>query len=389
MPAPKRPRLPWGALLAIASTTFIVIMTETLPAGLLPYLSSGLGISEGTAGQLISVYALGSLLTAIPVTAATRNLRRRPLLLAGLAGFLVANTVTALAPSLPVALISRLVAGAFAGLIWSMVAGYVRAIVAPQLAGRALAIALAGTPVALAIGTPVGSWLGGITDWRWAFGVMSVLSLITMVWALVIVPDAPGHAPGKRKPLLRVAAIPGVTPIIATVLVWMLAHNVLYTYVAPYLTGFGIPLGADTALFIFGFAALAGLLITGATVDKALRRSTLTALVAFIAAAALLLAGGAVTAMAVVGLVLWGLGFGGAATQMQTALAEAAGADTDAAVSLFTVAFNLAIFAGGVIGALLLGSIGATTLPIAMGAAAATALAVVLVSRRAAFPSGR
>ncbi|WP_406152884.1 MFS transporter [Streptomyces sp. NBC_01023] len=133
----------------MACTGFIVITTETLPAGLLPQLAAGLGISEGGAGQLVSAYAIGTVLTAMPAVTLTRGTRRKPLLLAGLLGFLVANAVTAVSPSFTVALVARFVAGAFSGLLWGMLAGYARRIAAPEHAGRALAIAMTGTPVAL------------------------------------------------------------------------------------------------------------------------------------------------------------------------------------------------------------------------------------------------
>lgn len=74
-------RLPWSALLILTMAGFICILTETLPAGLLPRISEGLGISETLAGQFVSVFALGSLVAAIPIITATRGWRRRPLLM--------------------------------------------------------------------------------------------------------------------------------------------------------------------------------------------------------------------------------------------------------------------------------------------------------------------
>lgn len=70
-------RLPIAALLALAMTGFICIVTETIPAGLLPQISSGLMISQAAAGQMVTAYALGSLLAAIPLTIATRGWRCR------------------------------------------------------------------------------------------------------------------------------------------------------------------------------------------------------------------------------------------------------------------------------------------------------------------------
>lgn len=65
--------LPWSGLLALAMAGFVCILTETIPAGLLLQISEGLGVSEVLAGQLVTLYALGSLSAAIPLTAATRG----------------------------------------------------------------------------------------------------------------------------------------------------------------------------------------------------------------------------------------------------------------------------------------------------------------------------
>jgi predicted MFS family arabinose efflux permease len=86
---------------------------------------------------------------------------------------------------------------------------------------------------------------------------------------------------------------------------------------------------------------------------------------------------------------LWGIAFGGAATQLQTARGEASGANGDVANALLTVSFNLAIFAGGVIGAVLIDSHDGLILPGVIIALALAALVVVLTARRSAFPVGR
>ncbi|WP_421036639.1 MFS transporter [Mitsuaria sp. CC2] len=84
-----------AALLALAMTGFICIVTETLPAGLLPQVGAGMGVSQALAGQLVTAYALGSLIAAIPLTILTRRWSRRRVLLLTLVGFLLFNTVTA------------------------------------------------------------------------------------------------------------------------------------------------------------------------------------------------------------------------------------------------------------------------------------------------------
>ncbi|MEV7477660.1 MFS transporter [Streptomyces halstedii] len=392
-PEPTRERtheaFPVPALVVMACTGFIVIMTETLPAGLLPQLAAGLDVSEGGAGQLVSAYAIGTVLAAIPAITLTRGARRKPLLLAGLLGFLVANAVTAVSPSFTVALVARFVGGAFSGLLWGMLAGYARRVVAPEHAGRALAVAMTGTPLALGVGTPLGAWLGSTVGWRWSFAAMSLLSVVVIVFAEFLVPDAPGQTARTRAPLRRVLAIPGVATVLAVVFVWMLAHNLLYTYIASYLRQMRLGLRPDIALLVFGVAALGGIWITGVFVDRALRRLTLASVALFIVAGAFLAAAQQSTVLALLAIVLWGLAFGGSATQLQTAMGEAAGENADAANAMLTTSFNVAIFAGGAAGAVVVDGVGAPALPAGMVALALVALVTVGFGRRAAFPTGR
>ncbi len=247
-------RLPVAGLLALAMTGFICIVTETLPAGLLPQISAGLGISAALAGQMVTAYALGSLLAAIPLTIATRGWRRRNVLLLTIIGFLVFNTVTALSTHYWLTLAARFFAGMAAGLAWSLLAGYARRMVAPQQQGRALALAMVGTPVALSLGVPLGTLLGSLVGWRAAFWIISALTFILIAWVLAKVPDYPGQSAHERLPLRRVFTTPGVRPVLAVVIAWMLAHNILYTYIAPFVAPAGLAGRVDLVLLVFGGA---------------------------------------------------------------------------------------------------------------------------------------
>jgi predicted MFS family arabinose efflux permease len=96
--------------------------------------------------QLISIYAMGSLVAAIPLTRLTAGWPRRPLLLTPIAGFAIVNTITAVSTVYAVTLAARLFAGVFAGLLWTLLAGYATRMVAEEHKGRALAVAMAGVP---------------------------------------------------------------------------------------------------------------------------------------------------------------------------------------------------------------------------------------------------
>ena len=65
--ASEEPADPHGGLLALACAGFITILTEALPAGLLSPMSADLGVSRALVGQLVTIYALGSLVAALPM----------------------------------------------------------------------------------------------------------------------------------------------------------------------------------------------------------------------------------------------------------------------------------------------------------------------------------
>lgn len=391
MTTEQRPsgQLPLGALLALAMTGFICIVTETLPAGLLPEIGSGLGVSASLAGQMVTVYALGSLLAAIPLTIATQSWRRRTVLLVTVVGFLVFNSLTALSSDYWLTLIARFFAGVSAGLAWSLIAGYARRMVAPHLQGRALAVAMVGTPIALSLGVPMGTWLGGFMGWRMAFGLMSGMTLVLIVWVLIKVPDYPGQSSSQRLPLRQVFLTPGVRSVLAVVFTWMLAHNILYTYVAPFVSRAGLDRDVDLVLLTFGVAALASIWLTGRLVDRHLRTTVLASLALF-AAVSIFLGVFSGSAVAVyVGVFIWGLTFGGAATLLQTALADAAGKGSDVALSMNVVVWNSAIAGGGLLGGVLLGQWGTSAFAGVLLALLVISLAIAFRAKAHGFPQGQ
>ncbi|VXB73965.1 Arabinose efflux permease family protein [Brevundimonas sp. G8] len=382
-------KLPMAALLALAMTGFICIATETLPAGLLPQLAADLNISQSLGGQLVTAYAIGSLVAVIPLTIATQGWRRRNVLLLTIGGFLIFNTATALSSHIVVTLIARFLAGMAAGLAWSLLAGYARRMVPPHLQGRAMAVAMVGTPVALSLGVPLGTWLGTTVGWRLAFALMSVMSVALIAWVIAKVPDYPGQAATARMPLRRVLVTPGVRSVLAVVITWMLAHNILYTYVAPFVVPAGLATRVDLVLLVFGLAALIGIAVTGQLVDRFLRRTVQISLVTFALATLGLIVWQGDALATLVAIAIWGLTFGGAATLLQTALADTAGDGADVALSMNVVAWNGAIAGAGVIGGGLLDRWGAASFPWAMLVLLGAALTIVQFARHSGFTSGR
>lgn len=261
--------------------------------------------------------------------------------------------------------------------------------VATHLQGRAMAIALVGTPIALALGVPAGTWLGDILGWRAAFGVMSALTVVLVFWVLAKAPNLPGQSEGDGPGIVDVFLMPGVRPVLFVILTWMLAHNILYTYIAPFLVPAHMTQRVDAVLLVFGLAAIAGIWITGALIDRWLRALVLASLGVFAIASAALAVDATLPLIVYFAVAAWGLTFGGAATLLQTASADAAGPGADTAQSMIVTVWNGAIAGGGLVGGILLDTTGVGAMAWVLLALLIVGLVIAWRSSKHAFKPGR
>jgi predicted MFS family arabinose efflux permease len=165
----------------------------------------------------------------------------------------------------------------------------------------------------------------------------------------------------------------------------MLAHNTIYTYIAPYLRATSSSLTVDVQLFIFGIASIAGIVVTGALLDRHPRALLHASVILFIAAGVTLLAGHNSTPAMILATILWGITFGGASAQLQAAFTTTGGENSDVANSFLPVAFNIAIFVAGVLGASLLAQFDGLVLPVVMIVFGLVAFLLTIYGRGSAF----
>ncbi|ATN37318.1 MFS transporter (plasmid) [Rhizobium sp. ACO-34A] len=376
---------PLPALIALALSGFITILTEALPAGLLAQIGEDFSISQAAAGQMVTIYAIGSLMAAIPLTRATQGLRRRPLLTSAIAGFAVANLITALSPSYALTMAARFVAGVSAGLLWALLAGYAARMAPEAQKGRAIAVAMAGTPLALSVGIPAATFLGTIVGWRTCFALMSAAAGFLMIWIAARLPDFPGQAEADTVPIVAVGKLPGVRPILFITLTFVLAHNILYTYIVPLLQPADMSTSADMVLLVFGCCSLVSIWFVGILIDRTAWALAIVTCLIFIGAVMMFGIWPAARSVVCMAVALWGLAFGGAATIFQTAMARVAPRQTDIAQSMLVTAWNLAIAGGGIVGGLLLERGGISTFPPAVLTILIACALVVLSNRQQAF----
>lgn len=373
---------PLLALLALATAAFTDVVTDLVPAGLLPAMSASLHVPEARIGLLVSAFAIASAAAAIPVTAALRRLPRRAVLIAALAGFAVCDAATAISASYALTFVIRLAAGVMGGTLWSLLAGCAARIAPPHLRGRAIAVMLGGITVALCLGVPAGTALAAVAGWRACFAVLAGLASLAAGWVRWRVPPLAGEPRRTRSAVRAVVRLPGIRPVLAVTLLLLTGHQAMYTYVAPYLAwaGFG---RTGLVLMVFGVATIGGVWAAGMLADRRGRRALALALaLVLVAMAGIELH---VTPVLVCGVVLWGLAYGAAPTLLQTELTLASGtANADLATALQTTVYSIGIAAGSLLGGIILGGLGAGFLPWASGVLVAAGLLALLAIRPSA-----
>jgi predicted MFS family arabinose efflux permease len=380
------PKLPITGLLALSTAAFATLLTEMMPAAVQPQMTAELHWSPGAVGFLVSVCAMASTIAAIPIVSWTRGIPRRPLFIALLSGFVLTNAITAVSSVYAVTVLTRILTGLLMGTLWPLIAGYAWHLTNRESAGRAVAIALAGSTIAMSFGLPLGNVIGHWIGWRFMFGLLSLVPLLLIGWVMWQLPPVMGEEAENRVSIFAVAAKPGFPTVLLTTLLTVLAHYTLYTYMASLAGHLKLAGAAATGLLIFGVGALVGIWIVGRIVDRHLRAG---------AWGAMMLTGLAMLAIGLfarfvvvdyIAVFVWGVSFGGVPTFFQTATNNTAGPPADVAASLLSTIYGLGIFGGSALGGFLLGRIGVVSLCWIVLAVIGMAVIPVSLGHRRAFP---
>jgi DHA1 family purine ribonucleoside efflux pump-like MFS transporter len=352
----------WPAIASLTLGVFGLVTAEFLPASLLTAMSSGLGVSAGSAGQTVSATALVAAIAAPALPLLTRRLDRRHVMLWLTLLVLVANLLTATAHGLPSLLISRVILGVALGGFWSMSGALAMRLAPERLIARVMSVMLSGVSAATICAVPIGSWMGVHVGWRSAFAAAGLISLATVVAQFFTLPALAPRDEQSLRVLCRLLARPRVRVALLSALLTITGHFATFTYVRPVMENMAhlSPNLVSAVLFGYGIAALLGNFIGGRIAERNERLSILAgAGLMTVLAGCLLFMGSSALVMATA-MVLWGLGFGTFPVGFQTWIVRAAPDNAEGAGGLLVCAFQIAIAGGALGGGFLIDAVGAS-----------------------------
>lgn len=345
----------WSAVFALTLCVSTLIASEFMPVSILTPIASDLHLTEGAAGQAISISGLFAVLTSLSIASITRGWDRRHLLLGLTLTMLVSGLIVAFAPNYLVFMIGRALIGVVIGGFWSMSAATVMRLVPEDQVTRALSLLNGGNALATTIAAPLGSFLGQFVGWRGAFLIVVPLAAVTFAWQWLTLPTMPCEQRAGQAGALSLLRRPGTCIGAAAVALLFAGQFAVFTYVRPFLeteTRLGVSI-LSAVLLLMGAGGLLGTLLFGRFVARSLSATLIVApgVLALIAAALVIFGSNGLLTAAL--LMVWGIIGTGAPVGWWTWVARRFPDDAEAGGGLLVAVVQLAITLGAAGGGLL------------------------------------
>jgi predicted MFS family arabinose efflux permease len=359
-PAPATTRPAWGAVLSMALCVSVLIASEFMPVSLLTPIAHDLALSEGRAGQAISISGIFAVLTSLLNAPLTGRFDRRQVLLGFTALLTVSGVVVACASNYAVFMLGRALLGVAIGGFWSMSTATVMRLVPPAAVPKALATINGGNALAATIAAPLGSYLGQFVGWRGAFALVIPLAVAAFAWQWARLPPMPGQVRSVSGNPFRLLARPAVALGMAATLLLFMGQFAVFTYLRPFLetiTGVGIST-LSLMLLLMGASGLLGTYLVGVLLKTRLFTYLVLIPLSMAVMALLLIAlGASATAVAVL-LLGWGLVGTAAPVAWGVWLSKTLPHDAEAGGGLMVATIQLAITLGAGVGGALFDAVG-------------------------------
>jgi predicted MFS family arabinose efflux permease len=368
----------WAGVFSLSLGIFAIVMSEFLPASLLPRIADDLRVSDGAAGQAVSVTAFAAALSALLISVVLPRADRRRVKIGLTLLAVLSNLTVAAAPNLFVLLPARLLLGVALGGFWAMATSMAAHLVPAHHLGRALTVVNSGVAAATVAAVPLGAWLGDVWGWRQVFLLGAGVALLALIVQAMTLPSVMPSGTGGLRALGSVLRSRVVLAGLLAILLIFGGHFSGFTYIRPAAESLsGIDAGGFAVLLlVFGVANFLGTAAAGPLADRSPRIGVFLFPAVLGAGMLVMNAGGLFVAAAI-----WGFGFGGVPTTVLSWGARTQPERLEQIGGVIVTVCNVAIALGAVVGGLLVDGVSAGT-PLLVGGLTAIVGAVALTTAR-------
>jgi predicted MFS family arabinose efflux permease len=260
-------------VLAAIQVTNILDFVIIMPLG--PQFMRVFGVGPQEFGLIVSSYTFSAGFSGIIGSFYIDRFDRKTALLTLYAGFMMGTGMCALAPSYGFLVGARILAGAFGGVLASLILSIIGDVIPYGRRGAAMGIIMSSFSIASVAGVPLGLYIATQLGWHWTFTMLAVSSGIILAVASRIVPSIRGHIHDSvhRHPMDTLKLILINTnhlKAFAFMMMLMLAGFTIFPYVSPYMV-YNVGLKESELTYIYllgGFFTMFTSRLIGKLADK-------------------------------------------------------------------------------------------------------------------------
>lgn len=178
-------------LLTLMQFTHVVDFVIMMP--LAPQFMRAFGISPQQFGLLVSAYTWASAICGFAGAFLLDRFDRKRALVFLYSGFIVGTGLCAVASSVPMLMVARMIAGGFAGVMTAVSYSIVSDVVPNERRGLAMGMLMTSFPIASIIGIPFGLKLANLWGWHFPFAALACIGVPMLILIQTMIPSMRAH----------------------------------------------------------------------------------------------------------------------------------------------------------------------------------------------------
>lgn len=329
----------WSAVFSVAFCVACLIIVEFLPVSLLTPMAQDLGISEGVAGQSVTVTAFVAMFASLFITQTIQATDRRYVVILFAVLLTLSCLLVSFANSFSLLLIGRACLGLALGGFWAMSASLTMRLVPPRTVPKALSVIFGAVSIAL------------------------VIAALCIFWIIKSLPSLPGEPSHQKQNTFRLLQRPGVMAGMIAIFMSFAGQFAFFTYIRPVymnLAGFGVD-GLTLVLLSFGIASFIGTSLSSFILKRSVKLALAGAPLILAVSALVLTLWGSDKIVATGVAIIWGLTFALVPVGWSTWITRSLADQAEKAGSIQVAVIQLANTCGAAIGGYALDNIGLTS----------------------------